>query len=163
MAITINIDQRKPQKIGRLRMLTGSFDLDDSYPTGGYSLSALSNKFKSLHRVTCDQTDGYIFQYDKANDKLKVFHPTKAASVHSHKAFTVNASETAGDSTTFVSITEGDGTAQSGVKVSNAGGGSDIDINTSSAGAISAAAGTEVGNGTDLSGVTGVSFVAVGR
>lgn len=159
MALTINIDQRRPQRVGlHLRMVTGSFDLDNSYATGGYDLSGLSNKFRTLHRVTCDQTGGYIFQFDKANNKLKVFYPTKN---HSHKAFTVKATETAADSTTFVSIIEGDGTAQTGIKVSNAGGaGSNIDINSDEQ---AAAPGPEVGNGVDLHTVTGISFIAVGR
>ena len=52
---------------------------------------------------------------------------------HGHKAFTVNATETAADTTTFVSITEGDGTAQADVKVGHPGGaGADIDIDTES-------------------------------
>lgn len=49
-----------------------------------------------------------------------------------HKAFTVDASETAGDQTAFVPIIEGDGTAQAGVFIGNAGGGTDIDIMTDS-------------------------------
>ena len=165
MAIAVNIDQRRPQRVGlHLRMLTGTFDLDNSYPTGGYDLSALSNRFKTLHRLTTDQAGGYLFQFDKANNKLKVFYPTKSVAAHSHTAMTVNATEAAADSTTFVSVTGGDGTAHSDVGVSNAGGAANnIDILTSSDGAISAGAGVEVANGVDLSGVVGVSFVAIGR
>ena len=59
---------------------------------------------------------------------------------HGHKALTVMATETAADSTTFVSITEGDGTPQVGVKVSHAGGaGADIDLETQSVVATSTA------------------------
>lgn len=49
---------------------------------------------------------------------------------HDHVAWTVDASETAGDITAFVPILEGNGTAQAGVTVGHAGGGTDIDINT---------------------------------
>ena len=49
-----------------------------------------------------------------------------------HKAFTVNAAETAADKTAFVTIDEGDGTAQDTVRVAHAGGGTDIDIMTDS-------------------------------
>lgn len=49
---------------------------------------------------------------------------------HDHVAWTVDASETAGDITAFVPIIEGDGTAQAGVTVGHAGGGTDIDITT---------------------------------
>jgi hypothetical protein len=50
---------------------------------------------------------------------------------HGHVAWTVDASETAGDITAFVPIIEGDGTAQAGVTVGHAGGGTDIDIMSS--------------------------------
>ena len=53
-----------------------------------------------------------------------------ALATHTHTAFTVMGTETATDSTTFVSITEGDGTAQTGILVSHAGGGSDEAIVT---------------------------------
>lgn len=49
---------------------------------------------------------------------------------HGHKAFTVNASETAADQTAFVDIIEGDGSPQTGVFIGNAGSGTDIDIMT---------------------------------
>lgn len=49
---------------------------------------------------------------------------------HNHLAFTVEGDETAADATAFVSITEGDGTAQSGVKVAHAGSGAEVPINT---------------------------------
>lgn len=70
-------------------------------------------------------------RWDKTNKKLLLFYPTKG---HSHVAFTVEGDETADDQTAFVSITEGDGTAQTGVKVAHAGGGSEIPINTDSVG-----------------------------
>lgn len=50
---------------------------------------------------------------------------------HGHVSWTVDASETAGDITAFVPIIEGDGTAQAGVTVGHAGGGTDIDIMSS--------------------------------
>lgn len=49
---------------------------------------------------------------------------------HGHLAWTVNNSATAADKTAFVDVIEGDGTAQAGVFVGAAGGGTDIDINT---------------------------------
>ena len=49
-----------------------------------------------------------------------------------HKAFTIDASETAADKTDFVPIIEGDGTAQATVFIGHAGGGTDIDIMTDS-------------------------------
>lgn len=50
---------------------------------------------------------------------------------HGHVAWTVNASAAAADKTAFVDVIEGDGTAQAGVFVGNAGSDVDIDINTS--------------------------------
>jgi len=162
MALTVTKDMPQAERISRsLGILTGSIDFDDSYPTGGEDASDISDYFQTCLVIQCEAKSGYIFEYDKTNDKIKVYYPTNPAA-HSHVAFTVNATETAGDSTTFVSITEGDGTAQSGIKVSHAGGaGSDIDINTDSV-TIADSAGAEVANGTDLSGLTGVKFIAIG-
>ena len=57
---------------------------------------------------------------------------SKTTSGHSHHAFEVNNSETAGDVTSFVSIDDGAGNAPAAtVKVGAAGGGSDFFVDTS--------------------------------
>lgn len=159
---TLNIDadntgMNDVRNVGmQLKTVTGTFDFDSSYPTGGEDFDLSSYFPKDVIGAIIFPQDGYIFEYDKANKKVKAYHPAVA---HSHTALTVNGSETASDVTNFVSITEGDSTAQSGITVGNAGGGSDVDINTNQ---VSASPASEVPDTTDLSAVTGVSFVAFG-
>lgn len=49
---------------------------------------------------------------------------------HDHLALTVMGTDTAADKTAFVSLTEGDGTAQAAIMVAHAGSGADVPINT---------------------------------
>jgi len=181
MALTKTYDLPSAERISRnVGIITGKISFDSSYPTGGESLD-LTDRLKTVLAVFFENKGGYFFEYDYTNEKVKAYTPSvqhnhdftgSALSAHSHKAFTVNATEAAGDVTAFVSITEGDGTAQSSVKIGHPGGaGSDIDIDTESVSAgtpsgtisnASASAGAEVGNGTDLSSVTNVRFVAYG-
>lgn len=90
-----------------------------------------------LSLVDNDDASGIVWKWDKDNNKLRGY---KTGSV---KAFTVKGSETASDETAFVSITEGDGTAQSGVAIGHAGGGADIDINTEDVNLSELASGTD--------------------
>ena len=183
--------------VGNVRQTIAAVNFGTSYPTGGEPLSARNFALGVVDNLQVFPKNGYMFEYDYTNSKLKAYYPTKgitpagtvsaptftgnALATHGHIALTVMATETAADSTTFVSIKEGDGTAQAGVKVSNAGGaaaGNDIPVDTDakSAGtpagtcsapaftgtAVGAQAGTEVPDTTDLSALTNVRIVAIG-
>lgn len=55
------------------RMLTGSLNLDNSYPAGGYPLD-LSARLPNLTGVFVEPKGGYLMQYDYTNKKLQVFY-----------------------------------------------------------------------------------------
>jgi hypothetical protein len=158
---TVTLDTPHAERISRnLGILIGKCDIT-SYNQAGAEITDITKHFKTILRVVCDGVSGnnYIVRWNVTDKCFHAFYPTNAQGAHSHKAFTVNNSELAADATAFVSITEGDGTAQSGIKVAAAGSGSDVDINTDSQGAISAAAATEVANDVD---VGEVNFFAIG-
>ncbi|HEY3314372.1 MAG TPA: hypothetical protein VGL40_03685 [Bacillota bacterium] len=55
-----------------LRILTGKFDFDNSYPTGGEAMD-LSKYFSQVLGVTFETKAGYIFEYDYAARKVKAY------------------------------------------------------------------------------------------
>ncbi len=59
-----------------------TIDLDDSYPTGGYPLTALTDEFTPSYTVlniAAAPSGAYYFGYDRANNKLMVFEGTAGA------------------------------------------------------------------------------------
>ena len=47
---------------------------DDSYPTGGESVSAGDLGFTAIHMVVCDtESSGYVAQYDYTNGKIEIY------------------------------------------------------------------------------------------
>jgi len=53
------------------------FDLDSSYPSGGYSIpddfTKLKELFETLKHVTFSNTQGKGFWYDETNQKIRVY------------------------------------------------------------------------------------------
>lgn len=144
MAISAS-DFDKPVVQGSRKTRRVKFDIT-SYTNGGESVTAGDVGLKTLDQLVLlgnASDNGHIWEWDQANKQIKAFEPVGS---HSHTAFTVNASETASDQTNFVSITEGDGTAQSGIVIGNAGGGTNEDIVSSS----TSGAGSEAANATDV-------------
>jgi len=73
MSLTVSLDMPKAQRLSRdLYMMTGSIAFDSSYAYGGESLTANTCKLKSIKTLTC-QAPGYLFDYDVANSKIKVY------------------------------------------------------------------------------------------
>ena len=68
---------------GDIKVLTGQIAFDDSYPTNGESMD-LSAHFKSLKAVVFEPRAGYLFDYDHANKKVKVYTPVKIQAAHAH-------------------------------------------------------------------------------
>lgn len=135
MALTITLDDRFPQRISRsLGILTGVIAFDSSYPTGGELASGITKFFKSCHRLICDAKGGYVFEWDKANGKIKVIAPVNVIA----STGVADANNTVMKSASATLEVAGTGTAfqQPGVEV----------LDT-----------------TDLSGLTGVSFIAIGE
>lgn len=190
---TVTKDTKHAERISRnLGLLSGKCSIS-SYDQTGAEITDITGQFKSLKRCIVDgfSSNGYMVRWNTTDKCFHAYYPRpsdtpagtvsqptftgSALAAHGHKALTVNASEVAADATAFVSITEGDGTAQAGIKVANAGGGVDTDINTDnvSAGtpsgtvsqptftgtAATAAPGTEVADGVD---VGEINFIAIG-
>lgn len=59
---------------GNLKVLTGTFDFDSSYPTGGEACD-LSQYFKGdpLGAIFAPKA-GYVFEYDATNKKVKAYY-----------------------------------------------------------------------------------------
>lgn len=132
-----SIDNREHDNLGSVNVtfleISNSGGYNGTGTTGeDMSASALEIPADPIHLQATPDSKNIQGRWDKSNNRLKMFYPTGA---HSHKAFTVNASESGSDKTTFVSITEGDGTDQSNIAVSDSGSeSSDIDITTDSVG-----------------------------
>jgi len=58
----------------QLKTLVGTFDFDSSYPTNGESFDA-SNYFpKGVIGIMFFPQDGYVFEYDEDNKKVKAYY-----------------------------------------------------------------------------------------
>lgn len=58
----------------QLKLLTGTYDFSNSYPTGGEAFD-LSNYFpKGVIAVDIFPKGGYVFEYDKVNKKVIAYH-----------------------------------------------------------------------------------------
>ena len=66
---------------------------DDSYPTGGESLTAGDLGFTAIHAIMIDtETSGYIAQYDYTNEKVEVYEAGADAAALDEVANTTNLS-----------------------------------------------------------------------
>jgi len=138
MALTVTKDMPKAERISRsLGILTGSIDFDDSYPTGGEDASDISDYFQTCLTIQCEAKNGYVFEYDKTNDKIKV------------RALKIDDDDDAA-SVGVALYCDDDASGNDQIKCVTA---NNADVYVKLA---------EVGDGTDLSGLTGVKFIAVG-
>ena len=176
-----------------LRSLSGSIAFGSSYPTGGELATAITRYFRSCSQIICEQGGGFLFVFDKVNKKIKVLHPTKAITpvgtvaaptftgdalaTHGHVSAVVKGAETAADKTAFKGLWDGANTdididvatgltADTNLNSSTISAGTPAGTNSAPAFtgvAVAAQAGTEVPDAMDLSGLTGVKFMAMGR
>lgn len=77
MAITITTPSGATEGAtigGASKFTIKRIQLDDSYPTGGESLTAANLGMTALHIVICDtESSGYVAQYDYTNSKIEVY------------------------------------------------------------------------------------------
>lgn len=59
--------------VQNLRMVLQKVDFDDSYPAGGEALTADDFGMQDITSMVVLAKDGYVFEYDVANGKLKAF------------------------------------------------------------------------------------------
>lgn len=74
MALTVT-QKGRDNVIGTRKMIVLDITFDSSYPTGGEALD-LTDYVGTIESVTIEHKDGYIFQYDRTNKKVKVFNNT---------------------------------------------------------------------------------------
>lgn len=80
MAITVQTSTVKSGRSSQANFLVqATIDLDDSYPTGGYTVTELTDEIGSGHEILWLQAEPYTqganyycFEWDRANSKLKV-------------------------------------------------------------------------------------------
>ena len=58
---------------GARKVATVDITFDASYPTGGEALTPATLGFVTLTRVDIDPGDGYVFEYDYANEKVLAY------------------------------------------------------------------------------------------
>ena len=153
MAIAVTKDFPCSKRIGRnLRSLSGSVAFDSSYLTGGEPATDITRCFKACAQIICEQKSGYLFEFDKTNKKIKVFHPTVTLPAHDHDIL-ITGGQAAGDALQQLAAVVGKTAA------------GDVTDTTSVQGTSGGAAqaGTEVPDAADLSGLTGVKFIAMGN
>jgi hypothetical protein len=131
---------------GNLRWKVLDITGDSAYPTGGESLTAENFGMHTLYAVLSAMADGYTFEYDATNAKLMVYNPLSA---HQHN-FQIHDRGSTIDGTLALGISANAATAKiqaSSTSVALTGSNNPVLNNT-------VAAGSEVANGTDLSGVS---------
>lgn len=109
MSIAITNDYPSAQRISRnLGCMTGKITFSSTYASGGEAMAAASLKLRSVKTIAFESESGYLFMYDKTNEKVLVYNPTAGAGA----SFTGTA--IAGQN---VDITHAAGAATTGVAV----------------------------------------------
>jgi len=91
MGLTVTLDTPRSVRISRdLYAIVGRIAFDASYPTGGELLTDISKYFKAsrMFTVQCESTAGYMFEFDKTNNKLKAFAVSALTGVAAEAAHT---------------------------------------------------------------------------
>lgn len=144
MALSVSIDQRKAEPIGNSHaVVSGTVDFDSSYPTGGEDANPISKYFETCFRIILENYGRYNFRYDKANDKIKVFE---------NLIFIVDNDSPNGNAVSF----DDSDSLGARLEASTQDNADRTEIVTNDE------VGDQTDSETDLSGVTGVSFIAVG-
>jgi hypothetical protein len=75
LAITVSTSSTWPIS----RTVVANVLLDNSYPTGGYTLSAATLGMQGVASLTAHPTAGYVFEYIQSTGKLKAFRDATPA------------------------------------------------------------------------------------
>ena len=134
--------------VGNIRQTIATIDFDSDYPTGGESLTARNLALGTVDNLQVFPKNGYMFEYDYINSKLKACHPRAAITNTLAVSTPVLAHASGGTAVTSSAATVPNHTAAACTITGAAG--------------IAAGVGTEVPNTTDLSALTNVRIVAMG-
>ena len=154
----LTITNKRQISAGNMNMVLALVSFDSSYPTGGEALTPGNLGLASIEEIFINAKNGYIFEYDKANKKLKAFAPSGAASGVATIPVT-DVADTSGDKALFVrEEAAGPPVVPARLVAALTGDSANITITLTGTGA---AAG-EVGNTTDLSALENVPILAIG-
>lgn len=131
--MSLTITNKEFSVLGTKRVVFCDIAFDSSYPTGGESLAPSDLGLSVATHVQIPTKSGYLFEYDYTNEKIKALYPT---SVTSTTGTVAHALGFASGADAFISATAD----HHGVEV-----------------------GSEVANAADLSGVTSVKVMMIGR
>ena len=134
--------------VGNIRQTVATIDFDSIYPTGGESLTARDLALGVVDNLQVFPKNGYMFEYDYTNSKLKAYHPRAAITNTLAVSTPVLAHTSGATAVTSSAATVPDHTAAACTITGAAG--------------IAAGVGTEVLDATDLSALTNVRIVAMG-
>ena len=137
MALTIAITSKAIE--GNQMVRRGTIAFDSSYPTGGEAFVYNDFDLRRLTLLALEIKSGYMFEPDYTNKKIKVFNP---------RAAITDSLAISGHAAGSTSVTSSSATMPAHTLSGVAG--------------VSAGAGAEVANATDLSALTNVCFTAYG-
>ena len=156
----LTITHKNPISLGSMNGVTCFVAFDDSYPTGGESLTPGMLGMQQIVGVIAGNASGYMFEYDYANQKLKAFTPGAAGSCTVALPVTDVADGTSGKA--LVVIEEATGPPVVPAHLAAELTGDSANISVALTGTLTATAGGEVGNATNLSALTNVPIFAIG-
>lgn len=154
--MALSITSLKRDVSGNKRLHAGKLTFDNSYPTGGESLTPANIGLHVIENITIISASGLTFEYDYTNQKVKAF---SALSAHNHTLHF----QTAAAANSVTAATNALRTAAAAFDVAGV-------ANSSGEGGIVTAAptttlatntGQEVANTTDLSSIS-ARFIAIG-
>ena len=71
MAITVNKDSIPERRMKNVIVYLGTFDCDNSYPTGGYDASLIQTRITRMHITNLNAT--YGLEYNPSTNKIMAF------------------------------------------------------------------------------------------
>lgn len=75
--MSLTFTKNKEGVVGDLRYWAGSILLDNSYPTGGYAITATNFLFGSTtYLLNVGESQGIVPEWDRTNSKIKMMYPT---------------------------------------------------------------------------------------
>jgi len=141
----LTITNKEFTVFGNKRVVFCDVAFDASYPTGGEALTPDTLGLSVITFASVAGKGGYIFEYDYTNKKLKAMYPRSASAVANSAANQLDVSS--GSATaSAVDATTPTVTAPAGFRS-----------------AVDAQVADEVGNTVDLSAVTSVKVMMIGR
>lgn len=88
----------------QLRTLVGTFDFDSEYANGGESFDPSAYFNKDVIGVMFFPQDGYVFEYDEDNEKIKAYQPAQPVYDAASETYTVTDDDSPGGNALYVNV-----------------------------------------------------------